>query len=861
MSKRAARTLLIVLCGLALAVATALASGATSDDPLPPIPIELDEGKDGFLVSRQMLGDPITTAGLQAAAAQARNVSLQPASPTAQWDFVGPTNIGGRLTDIALDPTQANTLFIATATGGVWKSTNAGATLSAAWNSALPQATGAVAVAPNGTVYVGTGEVNPGGGSLAYGGDGLYRSTDGGATWTPIGLLGSGAIGAIRIDPTDPNRIFVAAAGSLFTPGGTRGVYRSVDGGTTWQLVLSGPNGFTGASELAMDPTNPDRIYAVLWDHHREWDRRVYAGVGSGLYRTIDGGDTWTRLENITTLTTGDTIGLTSNPAQGRIGVAIAPSNPSRIYVVTGGPTAFRGYYRSDDGGDSFTTMTAANPGSPIWWFAKLWVDPANADRLFVAGVSLVTSSNAGSSWSSVSGLHADHHAMVWDPAVPNRAYEGNDGGLYRSTSNGASGSWVKATSEPYTQFYSVDVSEQDPTRIVGGTQDNGCIRSWDTTGAVTGAWTSYGLCGDGLYTIIDYTDQTRVYACSQFGSCSVSFTSGDASVPLATATSDRDNWQAPLVLDPTTPSTVYYGGNRLNLSPDFGLTFAPISPDLTGGPGQDPNYPFGTITTVAPAKTAPNTIYVGTDDARLWKTIDLGSNWTQLTDPDLPQRWVTRVAVDPTNANIVYATYSGFRNGDNTAHILRSTDGGTNWNDISGNLPGAPTQDVVIHPTGSPIIVASDVGVFVANAGSALWSQLGSGLPLAPVNDIRYHAPSNTVYAATYGRGIWKTILHGPTAARLQSMSAVRAPRGAVIRWRTASELQLLGFNLYREHNGSRVKLARSLIQSVGKGTRGHAYSWRDRSLPTGRRVVYRLQAVSLSGERTWIGRSVLDR
>jgi hypothetical protein len=314
--------------------------------------------------------------------------------------------------------------------------------------------------------------------------------------------------------------------------------------------------------------------------------------------------------------------------------------------------------------------------------------------------------------------------------------------------------------------------------------------------------------------------------------------------------TSNRRNWQTPVVFDPNNPAIMYYGGNRLNRSTDNAQTFTVISPSLSNpASGTDPAYPFGTLTTVAAAKTAPSTIYAGTDDGWLWGTVDLGANWTRFTDPDLPDRWVTRVAVDPTNANIVYATYSGYRNADNTAHVLRSIDGGTNWTDISGNLPGAPTQDVVVHPSGSPIYVASDVGVFVAAAGSTLWGALGTGLPLAPVNDIRYHAPSNTLYAATYGRSVWK-ISGSPTAVKLRTFAAARAGNSVLLRWRTASELDLLGFHVYRQTGSKRVRVSRALI-AAGHDGRGHSYSFRDR-LPSGTRSVsYWLEEVRVVGAR----------
>jgi photosystem II stability/assembly factor-like uncharacterized protein len=746
---------------------------------------EEGEVRDGHLDSRQIPGDTITPGDVDLADLQAAALGEQLRGLVdPNWAFVGPTNVGGRVTDIAPDPIHAGTVYVAVATAGLWKSVDGGVNMTKAWPDAFPQSLGAVTVAPNGDVWVGTGEVNPGGGSLSYGGDGLYRSTDAGATWQRIGLQGSSTIGAIRFDPRNANTVYVASGGSLFAEGGVRGLYKSTDYGTTFTRILNGVNGFTGATDIAMDPVNPDKLIVPMWDHHREALCRCYTGPGTGLYLTTNGGASWTRLDNdrITSFTPGDAIGFAAtsnntNTAQTRMGVAIAPSNPNRIYVTTGnwsqtnngaGQTqrGFRGFYRSDDGGATFQTMTHANPGGDTVWTSKIWIDPANADRVFIAGVSLRLSENAGATWISVNNLHVDHHAMAWDPTTPGRVYQGNDGGFYWSTGNGATLTWTEANNEPWTQFYTVDVSEQDPARVVGGTQDNGCLRSWDSTGAVPGPWGSYGGCGDGLYTLIDPTDQNFVYACSQFGNCARSVNAGNNSTRFTNATTaDRRNWQTPVVLDPSTTSTVYYGGNILNRSTDRAVSFSVVSPSLSNPEsGTDPSYPFGTITAVAVAKSNAQILFAGTDDGWLWGTRDGGTTWTRFTDADLPTRWVTRVAVHPSNPDIAYVTYSGLRNADNNAHVLRTVNGGRDWEDISGNLPFAPTQDIVIDPLNpNRVFVASDLGVFTTNVSRASgenppkWLRLGRGLPRAPVNDIEYHAATNSLYAATYGRGIFR--------------------------------------------------------------------------------------------------------
>jgi photosystem II stability/assembly factor-like uncharacterized protein len=723
------------------------------------------EPDDYFLFQRSRRGDLPTSGDFRRAVRQAqaiRAATADAAQRAAGWTLEGPTNIGGRLVDLAVQPGDPDTLYVAAATGGVWKSTDAGATTQKAWPDGASQSMGAIAIGPDGAIWAGTGELNPGGGSITFGGTGVYRSDDGGQTWKRRGLVDSGTIGRIVVDPSDPRTIYVAAGGSLFNAGGDRGIYRSTNGGASWRRVLAPETPFTGGADLVMDPRNPDRLYAAMWDHRREPDVRTYGGVGSGLFRTDDGGDTWKRLDNVVAKTPGDATGLAQDASLGRIGVALAPSNPDRVYVITTATFGQdKGFYVSDDGGDSFATATLpGSQGGFGWWFGRIWVDPANADHLFVAGVNLRESADAGQTWANSAGVHADQHALAWADAQSGRVYLGNDGGLYRSDSNGATQTWTKATYEPYTQHYQVEVAETDPSRLTGGTQDNGCIRTWG--GA---RWNGYG-CGDGEYTPIDWSNAGIFYGCSQYGACRryADGVPGSSNIQDGAA-SVRWNWHSPLVIDPTDPATLYFAGNQLNRSTDRGDTWTAISPphpnDLTGTfePGRnDPIYVnWGTITTVAISKTAPATLFVGTDTGRVWKTDDLGASWTEFTGAGLPKRWVTRVAIDPRDADVAYATFSGFRNGEDAANVFRTRDGGATWENVSGNLPNAPVNDVVIDTERETVYVGSDVGVFSLKNDKKNWKAVGSGIPLAPVLDLRLHAPSDALYAGTFGRGVWK--------------------------------------------------------------------------------------------------------
>jgi photosystem II stability/assembly factor-like uncharacterized protein len=265
--------------------------------------------------------------------------------------------------------------------------------------------------------------------------------------------------------------------------------------------------------------------------------------------------------------------------------------------------------------------------------------------------------------------------------------------------------------------------------------------------------------CGDGLQTLINPTDRANVFGCSQYGSCTRSTNGGDSRSSIGSTTSARRNWFTPLEFDPNDPNVMYYGGNILNRSADNGRTWTAISPDLTNGDGPDPNYRFGTLTTVAAAKSDPNVLYAGADDGSLWTTKDLGANWTKVQDASLPAAtWVTRVAVNPDDANVAYVTYSGFRTGTDTAHVFVTRDGGSTWTNISGNLPNAPVNDIAL--VGQRLVVATDVGVFLSDDGGAQWLELGSNLPLAPVLDLRYHQATNSITAATFGRSAWRSTL-----------------------------------------------------------------------------------------------------
>ncbi|HVM19610.1 MAG TPA: hypothetical protein VM307_06595 [Egibacteraceae bacterium] len=761
---------------LALAVVTLLGAAPQST----PDPRLLDEplaAPGNWFDSQRAIGQDraaYARAVRQSAKIARRTARVAPDVAQAQWSLLGPTNIGGRANDVVVDPKAADTVYIAAASGGVWKSTDAGETFTPSWPDDITQAVGALEIAPDGTLYAGTGEANPGGGSIVYGGTGMYRSTDGAKTWEHVGLDTAGAFGRIAVDPTNPQRVFAAASGNLFVPGGERGLYRSDDGGDTWERVLAGVNDTTGAVDVSIDPRNPDNVLVGMWDHFRDPDRRVYAGPGSGVWRSTDGGDTWTRAAEITM----------PDPAEtGRIGVAFSPADPDRAYALIANKLdgTHGAWFRSDDGGATWDKLPdnatlKANGSSYGWWFARVFPDPDEVDRVFVAGLELMASTDGGRTFLQMGNVtagvvtgahqvivHADQHGMAWDPKVPGRVYLANDGGVYRSDADGNIGTWKGALVQGFTQHYSVDVFEGDPAYVVTGLQDNMCQRTVaPDDGAVTKtAWTKYGLCGDGLQTLIHPENPAITYSCSQYGNCGREYAGAPLTGGWRKPPGQRYGWFTPLEFDPTNPEVMYFGSNVVSRSTNGGQAWTQISGDLADPEGDlvqlDPNPGYrlrGVITAIGVSAGDPQRLYAGTDNGRLWMTRDQGATWSEISDaPGLPGMWITRITVDPADPDVAYVAYSSYRDGSDAAHLVVTHDAGESFTDLSAGLPQAPVNDVVL--TGDGLAAATDVGVFTSTDGGQTWLRLGGNLPTVPVLDLRYHAGTDTLTAATFGHGI----------------------------------------------------------------------------------------------------------
>lgn len=686
-------------------------------------------------------------AGAQAARIRALTGREAPLLAKPSWKFLGPRTVGGRVVDAAVDPQDRGGLYVATSTAGVWHSTDSGESFTSAWPGSVTHAMGALAITPGGTLYAGTGETNPGGGSITYGGDGVYRSTDQGISWKHVGLESAGTIGRIVIDPQNPKRIWVAVSGNLFVPGGQRGVYVSTDGGTTWKRSLQPPNTTTGAADLAVDPSDPDHVVAALWDHLRQPDDRRYTGKGSGIWETRNGGGSWQRL--------GLAEGLPAPSADtGRIGVGFAPSKAQRLYTIYANDESgsFQDFFTSNDNGRSWTRPSGADElsgsqSSYGWWFARIFVDPDDSRHLYVAGLGMSESFDAAGSFSGVGGLHADQHIAVWDTHTGGDVYIGNDGGLYASANGGTS--WTHSDDEPWSQYVSVDVSEQTPSRFLGGLQDNGTRASWTTPPFqdIIG--------GDGERALISPKDQNTYYGCYQYGNCTGFSNGGQFRMPFE---SDRFPFFMQMELQPGNPSVIYGGGNRLNRSTDGGRTFDTITGDLGHGGGSSSSYPFGTLSAIGLAPSNPKTIWLGTDNGYLYRSTDKGAHVTQLESPVRPRLWITRIVINPSDDKDVFVTFSGYRWGDDAPYVLHTANGGKSWTDISANLPKAPVNDAAL--VGGKLYVGTDVGVFASNVSNPDWRSVGHGIPQLIVTDMRFVEGNSRLYAATFGMGVWSVKL-----------------------------------------------------------------------------------------------------
>lgn len=690
---------------------------------------------------------------LKEAVVQAQSMRIEarktPAALSAAWVERGPTNIGARVSDIVIHPLNTDIIYAAISSGGVLRSADGGYNWTPISDDLPVLTIGAIALDPQDpdVIYVGTGEANAH--SFSWFGMGMYKSTDAGATWSYIGLEDTRYIARIVVDPMNSDRVWVAGTGSLFGTNPERGIYRSLDAGETWDLVLALTDS-TAGTDVAVDPQRPDTVYAAMWERVRGLTYRQSAGPTSGIYRSFDGGDHWHEL----------TSGLPSGPDVGRIGLSVCETEPQAIYAIYADhPGYFAGVYKSVNGGDTWTRTTDTDLESLYssfgWYFGQVRVDPGNRNRVFALGVPMYRTEDGGNTWYEVgNSMHVDHHALAFDPTDYSSIVEGNDGGIYVSTDSGDS--WYKRYDQHTNQFYAVEIDYQNPSRLYGGTQDNGTLRT--VTGDPDDWERIFG--GDGFYCNVDPTDSNRIYVEYQYGNLFFSddFAASWIEVMEGIDSGDRRNWSTPVVMEPGRPSTLYYGTYRLYRTTDGGLWWDAISGDLTNGAAGGG---FGTITTVAVAPTDTNVIYVGTDDSNVWVTTNGGGSWTNISAA-LPNRWVTRVFVDPADRNVAYVTFSGLRWNENIGYVYYTGDMGANWTDITGNLPAAPVNALVVDPgLLTRVIVGTDVGCYYSDGRDGSWIITGTGMPAVPVYDLKTHAPTRTLVAGTHGRSMYSLDLN----------------------------------------------------------------------------------------------------
>ena len=696
---------------------------------------------------------------------------------------IGSAAMSGRVSALAaVHEGSRLTIYVGAASGGVWKSENGGTTYKPVFDRQDVQSIGAITVDPTNpkVIWVGTGESWTRN-SVSIG-DGIYKSTDGGDNWTNMGLRESERIAKILVDPSDPNTVYACVPGKLWSDSEDRGVYKTTNGGQSWTKILKGGNASTGCSMMSMDPKSPKTIYAGMWDFRRQgWTFRSggngeTAPSGSGLFKSTDGGATWSDLNE------SSARGLPSKP-WGRIAVTVAPSNPNVVYAFIEAAPPKNALYRSDDGGKTWEMRDRSQ--SMIWrpfYFANLIVDPKNENRVFKPDGPLIVSNDGGRSFSGISGgAHGDFHDVWIDPENTDRVITGDDGGVWYSYDGG--NKWWKADNLPISQFYHVSLDNDRPYHVYGGLQDNSSwIGDSEYPGGITNSrWENmYG--GDGFWMFADPTDQNYVYAEAQGGEIGRINRKTHESrwikpLPRYNEKKLRFNWNTPIQVSPTRNGTVYIGSQYLFRTRDFGQTWDRISPDLTtndpskqlqeqsGGVTVDNSYAemHTTIYAIAESPKDPNVIWAGTDDGNLQVTRDGGKSWTNVIGniSGLPKSpWVSYVDAGHFGAGTVFATFDFHNFGDMRPYAYMSTDYGRTWKSlIPAGSPVRGYAHVIRQDLVNPnlLFLGTEFGLWISVDGGAQWSRYkGGDFPAVAVRDLAIQPRDNDLVVATHGRGMW---------------------------------------------------------------------------------------------------------
>ena len=732
---------------------------------------------------------------------------------TIPWQYVGPTNVSGRATDVAVaDRGETRRIYAAYATGGVWKTDDNGGTWQPVFEHYASTSIGDIAVAPSNpdVVWVGTGEANLFRASMP--GVGVYKSADGGRTFTHSGLTDTHTIARIVVHPTNPDIVYVASTGHAWTDNEMRGVFKTTDGGRTWTKVFF-RSSRTGAADLVMDPADPNTLYAAMWQRvRRKWsDPRVEAGYSEGgVWKTTDGGATWSEAND----------GLPAARFRGRIGIDIARSNPGTLYAFVdnydeGRPPrenerdAYQRpivesrikaaeIYRTDDKGKTWRKVSESNDfmtehsGTYGWVFGQLRVDPANPDTIYSLGLRLNVSHDSGKTFTTLRGMHADHHGLWIDPKNPAILYNANDGGFYSSEDAGKT--WKFANSAAGAQFYNVTLDTRMPFWAYGSIQDHNSHRGVVDVNAGRDRIPAVDWVrapgGEGTHHAIDPKNPDIVYSHGFYGN----FTREDLSQsqagrgrgrgegasaqtagrgrgrpgvtnirPQADGLELRAQWMAPIIVSPHDSNTIYAGYQFVFRSASRGDSWERISPDLTSNNPSEmllkssSAIPYQTITALAESPRVAGLLYAGTDDGKLHVTHDGGKTWTDVTANVPTRKWYSRVVPSQHDQATVYITQRGREDDEFGVYVYKSSDYGKTFRSIASNIPAGSVNVIREDPSGpNTLYLGTDFGAFVTTDGAKSWHVLGGNLPSTQVSDLQYHPRDNIIVISTYGRGMY---------------------------------------------------------------------------------------------------------
>ncbi len=680
-----------------------------------------------------------------AAAATTTTVQRSPSAFAGLWRQEGPNNIGGRFNTIALHPTNAQIRYAGAAAGGIFKTINGGTTWVPIFDARPNLVISSIVFDPTNpnTIIVGTGD--PAMDSGARIGEGVWKSTDAGVSWTNIGLQQMGVIMHLVIHPTQPQTMWAAAMGKPMVRDANRGVFKTTNGGTSWTKVLTTPTD-AGAADIVLDPVNPQTLYATTWNRIRTNQESLIFGPAAKVWKTTNGGTTWTHL----------TAGLPTG-AHSRMGLALAASAPQTLYCSVIDTTLnLAGIWKTTNGGTSWAQLPAVGLDPTAvsgfgWYFEGIFVSPTDPNLLFFGGVDLWRSTDGGQNFAMAGPpwftyeVHADKHDIAFSGS--SKVLLTTDGGIYESNDRGTT--WTDNDDIPVTQLYRVATNPHVPGEYWGGAQDNGT--SVGNAANLNGWLRIFG--GDGFQMRFHPSDPSTYYVETQNGVIYYTQDGGNFFTDLP-GFSDRRNWDMPYLLKPTDPGTLYTGGSmvyRMTGAPNG--SWQPISPDLTDGLVFAPR--FHTISALTASDVNDQNMYAGTTDANVWRSTNGGTTWTNVTAA-LPNHYVTCVRASPNTANTVYVSHSGYRANNFTSHLHKSTNNGTTWTSIAGNLPNVGINSVLGYPGSDQILfVATDAGVYATRNGGQFWDRVGTNMPVFAVYDLDLDLVNQRLVAGTFARSI----------------------------------------------------------------------------------------------------------